>query len=168
MLVRSTILVVALTALAGCSISESLGLNRHVPDETQVVVRPPLTLPPDYDLLPPGSPTPVSDAHEAGLSMGQSGKPMAEQQREKRGFFGHLVRGEFFGSGDDSAAPASQAPAPNVDSTPAAPPPAKPEPSAPAPAPTSAPAEKPGFFDRLFKGDIFGANSVDSVPQRAG
>ena len=46
MLVRSVVLTAAVTALAGCSsISSTLGLERHIPDETQVTVRPALTWP---------------------------------------------------------------------------------------------------------------------------
>ncbi len=49
---------VALTAivmLSGCSqgIKKTLGLQRNTPDEFAVVERAPLTLPPNYDLVPP-------------------------------------------------------------------------------------------------------------------
>ena len=48
-------------ALAGCSnAKESLGLNRSAPDEFMVVKHAPLSMPPDYNLVPPapGAPRP--------------------------------------------------------------------------------------------------------------
>ncbi len=50
-----------LTALAGCSgAAESLGFGRKAPDEFAVVERPPLSIPPDFELRPPrpGAPRP--------------------------------------------------------------------------------------------------------------
>ena len=42
-------------SLAACSgVKEELGLTRNSPDEFTVVKRAPLSLPPEYDLLPPG------------------------------------------------------------------------------------------------------------------
>ena len=39
----------------GCSkIRESAGVTRKTPDEFQVIENPPLVIPPDYSLLPPG------------------------------------------------------------------------------------------------------------------
>ena len=51
----------AMLALAGCSNpAETLGLGRNPPDEFAVVERPPLSLPPDFELKPPrpGAPRP--------------------------------------------------------------------------------------------------------------
>lgn len=51
----------ALTLLTGCSgTADALGLGRNTPDEFAVVDRPPLSLPPSYDLRPPqpGAPRP--------------------------------------------------------------------------------------------------------------
>ncbi len=40
-------------ALAACGLTKKdLGLNRAVPDETQVKMRQPLDMPPDFDTLP--------------------------------------------------------------------------------------------------------------------
>lgn len=47
--------------LAGCSdVTDTLGLGRNPPDEFAVVDRPPLAMPPDFDLRPPkpGAPRP--------------------------------------------------------------------------------------------------------------
>jgi hypothetical protein len=133
MLVRSTILAASILTLAGCdSFSSMLGLERHVPDETQVVTRPPLTLPPDYDLMPPGTPSTVSAEHEAGSSMGgqaSAGSP-EQPKKEERGFFGSLFHGDWFGSDVDAttakpdpqvATPEQPNTAPPVDGTSQAP-----------------------------------------------
>ena len=133
MLVRSTILAASVLTLAGCdSFSSMLGLERHIPDETQVVTRPPLTLPPDYDLMPPGTPSAVSPEHEAGSSMGgqaSAGSP-EQPKKEERGFFGSLFHGDWFGDDVDAttAKPAPQTatpdqtnPPPDVNGTPQAP-----------------------------------------------
>ncbi len=132
MLVRSVITMTAIAALAGCgSISSTLGLERHVPDETQVVVRPTLTLPPDYDLMPPGTPSAVSGEHESGSASAVTGAP-GQDPKEERGFFGKLVHGDFFGDDVDAtvakehtagAAPDGP-PTTNVDGTPQTPAPA--------------------------------------------
>jgi hypothetical protein len=100
----------ALAALAGCDISASLGLERHVPDETQVVVRPPLTLPPDYDLLPPGGTTPVSGDHEGAQSQADAGLAPVPPKKEERGFFGRIFHGDIFDSGDDTPTPPAPLP----------------------------------------------------------
>lgn len=50
-----------IVALAGCSgVADTLGLGRNAPDEFAVVDRPPLSLPPDFELRPPrpGAPRP--------------------------------------------------------------------------------------------------------------
>ncbi len=45
-------------ALAGCGsngdVKEALGLNRQAPDEFRVLQRPPLSVPPEFNLRPPG------------------------------------------------------------------------------------------------------------------
>jgi len=51
--------------ISGCGdVADTLGLGRNPPDEFAVVDRPPLALPPDYDLRPPrpGAPRP-QEAH---------------------------------------------------------------------------------------------------------
>lgn len=53
--------LLALPLLGGCSQTrQALGLTKQAPDEFQVVARAPLSLPPDYNLLPPapGAPRP--------------------------------------------------------------------------------------------------------------
>ena len=135
MLVRSTILAVSVMTLAGCdSFSSMLGLERHVPDETQVVTRPPLTLPPDYDLMPPGTPSAVSSEHESGSSMGGQAAATSPQQppKEERGWLGQLFHGDWFGNDVDAttankpaepqvATPDQSNPPPDVNGTPQAP-----------------------------------------------
>jgi hypothetical protein len=141
MLVRSVVLTAAITALTGCSsISSSLGLERHVPDETQVTVRPALTLPPDFNLLPPGTETAVSGQHEEANpnapAAAADGSTPAAPKKEERGFFGSLFHGDFFGNDVDATTapkPADTA-GPDVNGTPQAPAPDK---SAPAPASTA-------------------------------
>jgi hypothetical protein len=152
-LARSAIVAAAIIALAGCdSFRSSLGLDRHVPDETQVVARPPLTLPPDYSLRPPGTPTAASGDHESGVSLGQAPGTQGEQAlersagaggpggapKEEKGFFGRLFSGEIFGGGEPEDPnqiwrPGQQ---PAASTTAAATPPAdtQPAPANPAPA----------------------------------
>tara|TARA_Y100001960_G_scaffold290467_1_gene331094 strand:+ start:115 stop:651 length:537 start_codon:yes stop_codon:yes gene_type:complete len=56
--------------LGACSgVKEELGLTRNSPDEFTVVKRAPLTLPPEYNLRPPGSgPTAVTSGRTAGTA----------------------------------------------------------------------------------------------------
>ncbi len=51
-----TTIVFLCGALAGCgdALSEAFGFKKQVPDEFVVVTRPPLVLPPEYNLRPPG------------------------------------------------------------------------------------------------------------------
>jgi hypothetical protein len=146
MLVRSVVLTAAVAALAGCSsISSTLGLERHVPDETQVTVRPALTLPPDFNLTPPGTETAVSGQHEeANPNAPADASASAAPKKEERGFFGSLFHGDFFGNDVDATTapkPAADAPAPATDA-PAPAPDINGTPQAPAPATTPAPATK--------------------------
>jgi hypothetical protein len=131
MLARWAILATAVTMMGGCgSLSSTLGLERHVPDESQVVVRPALTLPPDYDLMPPGSPSPVSSDHENGLSKGgqEISSDATQPKKEDRGFFGNLFHWDLFGDDDDKK-PAPGGPAPTIDGTPQTPAPSQSAPS---------------------------------------
>jgi hypothetical protein len=146
MLVRSVVLTAAFAALAGCSsISSTLGLERHVPDETQVTVRPALTLPPDFNLTPPGTETAVSGQHEeANPNAPADGTTPAVPKKEERGFFGSLFHGDFFGNDVDATTapkPAADAP-PAAADTPAPAPDVNGTPPAPTPATTPAPATK--------------------------
>ncbi len=148
-LARWAILVTATTALAGCGgVSSWLGLERHVPDESQVVVRPALTLPPDYDLMPPGTATPVSSDHENGLAKG--GQPVdanasSQPKKEERGFFSSMVHGFGLFDSDDSSdvvkpLPKDYNPNADINGIPQAPPPS----AVPNPAPASTTPSDPG------------------------
>lgn len=140
MLARSVVLMAALAALAGCSsISSTLGLERHIPDETQVTVRPALTLPPDFNLTPPGTETAVSGQHEEANPNAPvaDGSTPAAPKKEERGFFGSLFHGDFFGNDVDATTapkPADTA-GPDVNGTPQAPAPDKSAPASDAPPP---------------------------------
>ncbi len=82
--------ILCLAVLAGCTdLKRGLGFEKNVPDEFRVVTRPPLTLPPDYNLRPPGesvSRTPTAQSRASSLLKGgesvespavQSGTPRA-------------------------------------------------------------------------------------------
>ncbi len=59
--VKQWAVVALVLVLGGCEgTADALGLGRNSPDEFAVVDRPPLSLPPDYDLRPPrpGAPRP--------------------------------------------------------------------------------------------------------------
>jgi len=47
--------ILALTACSSGSVKDSLGINRKSPDEFRVVSRPPLYIPPQFNLRPPSS-----------------------------------------------------------------------------------------------------------------
>ena len=139
MLVRSVVVTAAIAALTGCSsISSTLGLERHIPDETQVTVRPALTLPPDFNLTPPGTETAVSGQHEeANPNAPTDASASAAPKKEERGFFGSLFHGDFFGNDVDATTapkPADTA-GPDVNGTPQAPAPDKSAPASDAPPP---------------------------------
>jgi hypothetical protein len=67
--------------LAGCSgFADTLGLGRNAPDEFAVVDRPPLAMPPDFDLRPPkpgaARPQEVSQTDRASTMLfGANAKP---------------------------------------------------------------------------------------------
>ena len=50
----SIAMVLSLAACGGTSVKETLGLDKRAPDEFRVVSRPPLSVPPQFDLRPPG------------------------------------------------------------------------------------------------------------------
>ena len=133
MLVRSVVLTAAVAALSGCSsISSTLGLERHIPDESQVTVRPALTLPPDFDLKPPGTETAVSADHEQANSnaVAEGGAAPAKKPEEERGFFGKLFHGDFFGNDVDATTakpPEGEKPADKPAADASAPPPPAPD-----------------------------------------
>lgn len=67
------VLVLALSLGACSSIKQSLGLERAGPDEFTVVERAPLTMPPNFDLVPPrpGTQRPQEKTADAkGLVLG--------------------------------------------------------------------------------------------------
>ena len=139
-LLVSSVVLTAAIALTGCStISSTLGLERHIPDESQVTVHPALTLPPDFNLKPPGTETAVSADHEqAASNAAAEGVAPVKPPAEERGFFGKLFHGDFFGNDVDATTakpPEGDKPAaPDVNGTPQAP-----APAAPPPAPDAAP-----------------------------
>ncbi|MBV8938994.1 MAG: DUF3035 domain-containing protein [Alphaproteobacteria bacterium] len=56
---KKTILCALCALLAACdnsSVRSTLGLSRRAPDEFRVVSRPPLSVPPDFNLRPPAAP----------------------------------------------------------------------------------------------------------------
>ena len=141
-LLVSSVVLMAAVALTGCStISSSLGLERHIPDESQVTVHPALTLPPDFDLKPPGTETAVSSDHEQAASnaAAEGVATPAKKPEEERGFFGKLFHGDFFGNDVDATTAKPEDKAPDVNGTPQAPAPTTP-PAADAPAPATPPS----------------------------
>ena len=101
-LIQAAFLVAVAMGLTACQgVRESLGLTRRAPDERLVVARPTLTLPPDYDLRPPGTETAVSAAHEDGMSTPTAGDGTtataspgampASAPKEERGWFSWLT-----------------------------------------------------------------------------
>ena len=51
-----TIALLLILSLSSCtSVKKTLGLEKDVPNEFLIEKRDPLTLPPDYDILPPDS-----------------------------------------------------------------------------------------------------------------
>ncbi len=71
-LLRGGVIMSALT-VAACgsteqTVGEALGYERSGPDEMNVIKRPPLTLPPDYNLRPPRPADPGSEAAEASVA----------------------------------------------------------------------------------------------------
>jgi hypothetical protein len=153
-LLVSSVVLAAAIALTGCStISSSLGLERHIPDESQVTVHPALTLPPDFDLKPPGTETAVSADHEQASSnaTAEGIATPAKKPEEERGFFGRLFHGDIFGSDEDdnktAAKPASDDKGPDINGTPQAPAPAAPPPEKPATDASAPPASPPPATD---------------------
>jgi hypothetical protein len=78
---RSVLLAVPLL-LAACNggeMRDTLGLNRNAPDEFTVLSRPPLSVPPEFNLRPPGeggNPNEVTaDEKARGLITGKDAKP---------------------------------------------------------------------------------------------
>lgn len=72
--------ILALGACSGNTVRDTLGLTRAAPDEFRVVSRPPLSMPPQFDLRPPsqGASTPgVASPREQAQSLMRSGAPVA-------------------------------------------------------------------------------------------
>ncbi len=82
MIRRFPMLILLPLLLAACesgSVRDTLGLNRDAPDEFRVVSRPPLSVPPEFNLRPPrpGAPSPLTpDADETarGVILGKPAK----------------------------------------------------------------------------------------------
>jgi hypothetical protein len=77
------VLAVASVALSACgSVREDLGLGRSPPDEFAVIDRPPLAMPPDFNLRPPvpGAPRPQEidpSVHASDALFGAADKPVS-------------------------------------------------------------------------------------------
>lgn len=72
-----------LTLLAACSgndVKDTLGLNRDAPDEYRVVTRPPLSVPPAFDLIPPAEAgeVPAAQATNKQAQSILTGKPIEQ------------------------------------------------------------------------------------------
>ncbi|MCB2082239.1 MAG: DUF3035 domain-containing protein, partial [Rickettsiales bacterium] len=67
--VFSILCVLTLSACSGNQVRRNLGLAREAPDEFMVLARPPLSIPPDFDLRPP---TEKGDADIVSGKVGQS------------------------------------------------------------------------------------------------
>jgi hypothetical protein len=68
--------LIALTACGSGTVRETLGINRSAPDEFRVVSRPPLSVPPQFNLRPPSvtaeSPTVIpADSQAKALVLGK-------------------------------------------------------------------------------------------------
>ncbi len=86
------LLPLALLLLAACSdggVRETLGLDRQAPDEFSVVSRPPLSLPPEFELRPPrpGEPPrgPSSNTKARALLIGEQPPSAAEASTVNEG-----------------------------------------------------------------------------------
>lgn len=79
---RHFILLPCLAVLSACggeTVKDTLGLNREAPDEFRVVSRPPLSVPPQFNLRPPAGPgeavtTQAADKQAEALLLGTSGR----------------------------------------------------------------------------------------------
>lgn len=98
----------ALTACQSGEVSETLGLNRSAPDEFVVVSRPPLSVPPEFDLTPPRpgeeSPHAVSTEQQARkLLLGDSAAQTGGATDMPGAADGTMTLDEFMGT--DSVEP---------------------------------------------------------------
>lgn len=73
------LLPLALSACSDGTVRDTLGISRKAPDEFRVVSRPPLSVPPEFNLRPPAAPGEVVDGAETpapqqaqGLLFGES------------------------------------------------------------------------------------------------
>jgi hypothetical protein len=74
--------VLALSACGSNTVKETLGLSRGTPDEFRVVSRPPLSVPPEFSLRPPGAgseaPGQQSDVQARSMVLGASNAKAAD------------------------------------------------------------------------------------------
>ena len=78
---RSILFVACMAALTGCGgdIRDTLGLGKDAPDEFVVVSRPPLVVPPDFELKPPSAEAvPLSPTTEMEAQKTLFGESMAK------------------------------------------------------------------------------------------
>ncbi len=87
---KYTLVILPLLALAACqNVKKELGVGRNSPDEFAVVKRAPLSMPPDYNLRPPGteyaSPGANASAEARSVLLGtaESAAPVAANGADK-------------------------------------------------------------------------------------
>ncbi len=93
-LVRPLLVALGLMALAGCSgFKDQLGLSKQSPDEFRVVARAPLSMPPDFNLVPPapGAPrpqegTPTDQARTAVFGTEPGAQPLGSPGVDDQAF----------------------------------------------------------------------------------
>lgn len=72
LMITSLLASMTLSACGGSTVKDTLGLSRKAPDEYRVVARPPLTVPPQFNLRPPlrpGDPAAARNASEEARSL---------------------------------------------------------------------------------------------------
>jgi hypothetical protein len=77
--------ILLLTACSGNDVKDTLGLTRESPDEYRVVTRPPLSVPPEFNLRPPAAPgeMPASQATDKQAQSLITGKPIEDSNTFK-------------------------------------------------------------------------------------
>lgn len=71
-LLASTLCMGTLTACSGSDVKDTLGLNRRAPDEFRVLARPPLSVPPEFSLRPPGEGSEITGTQTGARSDAQA------------------------------------------------------------------------------------------------
>lgn len=79
-----TLAALCVSACGGTTVKETLGIDKRAPDEFRVVSRPPLSVPPQFDLRPPGADggTSYEQREKAeSLVLGSGDKPAANGKK---------------------------------------------------------------------------------------